>query len=151
MTRVATAALLTLPGIPCLFSFDEVGAAFEPYAATEPIAAPPNEALRAWHARLIALRKARPALHGPGYAPLYVGERDEMFAFIRTGGEGEAALVALNFGAHAGSLDLVLPPALARPMATVLHDALSDRSVAIVNGGVRIALPAFGAQVLEPR
>jgi glycosidase len=150
MTRVATAALLTLPGVPCLFSFDEVGAAFEPYQATEPLEPRANEPLRAWHARLIALRKARPALHGAGFLPLYVGERDELYAFLRTAGRDDSALVALNFSDRPASVRIALPSPFAQQGVTRLRDALSGHTVTVHDGTVLLEVQAFGAHVLEP-
>jgi glycosidase len=56
-TRVAAAMLLTLPGIPCLYTGEEVGAAYEPYKNAHPIAWDDVDGLRGWYKRLIALRR----------------------------------------------------------------------------------------------
>ena len=63
-TRVATAMLLTLPGLPCLYLGDEVGASFQPYAQDDPIAWEGNQALREHTRRLIAIRHELPGLAG---------------------------------------------------------------------------------------
>ncbi len=155
MTRVATAALLTLPGVPCLFMFDEVGAEFLPYEAQEPIAPPDNEALRSWHARLIALRRSSPALQGAGFLPLHVGESDEAYAYLRAEraltGDGaitsEVAIVALNFGARTTTLRLS-HPLLTRGVPR-LRDALSGDQVSVRAGALQLTLPPWGVRVLE--
>lgn len=166
MTRVATAALLTLPGVPALFTFDEVGAEFEPYAVQGPIAPPERPALRRWHERLIALRKSTPALHGPGFLPLHVGETDEVYAFLRmpakapvppgahegaASPEREVALVALNFSDRPAAVEIALPEALGRGQALRLRGALSGERLRARRGVLRLSLPPFGVRVLQPR
>jgi glycosidase len=56
-TRVAAAMLLTLPGIPCLYTGEEVGAAYEHTKNAHPIAWDDVDGLRGWYKRLIALRR----------------------------------------------------------------------------------------------
>ncbi|KRR27598.1 alpha-amylase family glycosyl hydrolase [Bradyrhizobium retamae] len=59
-TRVAAAMLLTLPGIPCLYTGQEIGAAYEPYKDPRQIAWDDVDGLRGWYQRLIALRRDNP-------------------------------------------------------------------------------------------
>ena len=106
LTRVATAALLSLPGLPCLYSFDEVGAAFEPYSSPAPIRTDDPE-LRAFHKRWISLRHELRALRGTGFEIVHVSEQDEVLAFIRSDGD-KRALVVLNFSGNPQQLSVTL-------------------------------------------
>jgi cyclomaltodextrinase / maltogenic alpha-amylase / neopullulanase len=106
LTRVATVALMTLPGIPCLYAFDEVGAAYQPYQEDAPHNLHPE--LRDFHRQLIATRRDTPAFRGDVYRELTA--RGELYVFTR--GEGrEQVTVALNFGATPVEVDgAVLEP-----------------------------------------
>ena len=64
-TRVALAMLLTLPGLPSLFTGDEIGAEFEPYRDTRPIVREDRYGLKSWCQRLIELRRRKAALRSP--------------------------------------------------------------------------------------
>ena len=67
-TRVAMTMLLTLPGLPCLYLGDEVGAEFQPYGAGWPNRLERGESLREHTRRVIALRHDLPGLAGtPGH------------------------------------------------------------------------------------
>jgi glycosidase len=111
LTRVATAALLTLPGIPCLYTFDEIGAEYQPYEENTPLQ-PKNEALRNFHRRLIALRRDEPALHGPQLHALHVGDAaDDVYVYLRSGGQRQV-IVALNFSGQQRSVSVRLPVAV---------------------------------------
>jgi glycosidase len=104
LTRVATVALLTLPGIPCVYSFDELGAAYQPYQEDAPHDLHPE--LRALHRELIGLRRGSPALRGDDYRVLLA--RGELLVFTR--GEGpEQLTVAINFGAQPVRVELGQP------------------------------------------
>jgi glycosidase len=146
MTRVATAALLTLPGIPCLYSFDEVGAAFLPYEELTPVShdAP---ALRAFHERWIALRRTLPALTGETTELVHTGTRDEVLAYVRADGDARA-LVALNFSARPIQLALELPRRL-WPAARA-RDVANDRAAAIRGERLTLRLDAWDARVFLP-
>jgi cyclomaltodextrinase len=146
LTRVATAALLTLPGIPCLYAFDEVGAEFEPYAELRPIEHR-DPALRAFHRRWIALRRTQPALTAPGLHILYVGARDEALVYLRFDAVS-VALVALNFSDRATELAVELPAA--RWKSTHARDVASGSRIALRTGQLRLRLAAWDARVLVP-
>jgi cyclomaltodextrinase / maltogenic alpha-amylase / neopullulanase len=145
LTQVATAALLTLPGIPCLYAFDEVGFGFRPYDEQVP-EQPERPALRTLHKALIALRKRTPALRGPGYQ--VIAQRGELLAYARRGVHpGEVAIVALNFGATPAVEALTLPgDALAAK--TALRDAQSGRPEPVRAGKVALSLPPYGFRIL---
>src|SRR5215207_7168162 len=63
LTRVATALLLTLPGIPCIYTADELGQSFLPYDGGLISWRERYRGLRDYHKQLIALRKDIPSLH----------------------------------------------------------------------------------------
>jgi glycosidase len=149
MTRVATAALLTLPGIPCLYSFDEVGAAFLPYEALTPIAHD-DPALRAFHERWIGLRRSVRALTGDATELVHVGDagaHDEVLAYVRADGEARA-LVVLNFSARPIQLALELPRRL-WPAARA-RDVASDKPAAVRGERLPLRLGAWDARVFLP-
>ena len=151
LTRAATVALLTLPGIPTLYSFDEVGGEFEPYAGLHPISAPRYPELREFHRRLIALRHSLPALRSArlNFVPSH---NPDVAVYVRPAeGNGAALLVAVNFSDQPARLDLQLPSEL----------SLSPIELGDLLGGVRIeratpsslimTLPAYGYALLGPR
>ncbi|HEY2735533.1 MAG TPA: alpha-glucosidase C-terminal domain-containing protein, partial [Polyangiales bacterium] len=141
LTRVATVALLTLPGIPCLYSFDEVGAGFRPYDSPEPIRVH-NESLREFHQRWIWLRRTHPALSGPGFKVLDVGDEDELYAYLRSGG-GRTVLVLLNFSKLPVKRDL--------PLSQSFIDLMNGETLAPEHGVLPVALAPWEARALEQR
>ncbi len=97
-TRVAAAMLLTLPGIPGLYTGEEVGASYEPYGAPKPIAWNDAYGLEAWYARLIALRRDEPALRSREIRILDVGGENHVLAYVRPGAPpARNVVVLLNF------------------------------------------------------
>lgn len=100
--RVALAMLLTLPGLPCLYLGDEVGAAFEPYASREAVTRDDPHGLRAYVRDLVALRRALPGLAAPAWTPLAVEPAAHIFGYLRHRENGDdPVLVLLNFGPEA--------------------------------------------------
>jgi cyclomaltodextrinase / maltogenic alpha-amylase / neopullulanase len=112
-TRVAAAMLLTLPGVPELYSGDEVGAAFEPYRTDTPIAWQDRYGLEPWYRRLLALRREQPALTSRRFKFLSLPPQDRLLAYERPGTRGTLSiLVLLNYGST--PLHVALPANIAR-------------------------------------
>jgi glycosidase len=147
MTRVATAALLSLPGVPCLYSFDEVGGAFEPYGNLAPIHTTDPE-LRAFHQRWIRLRHAQRALSGPGIEVLHSGEHDEVLAFLRSDGDARA-LVLLSFSPKPAQVRLRLDPQR-WPTRSMRELTRGSKRVRVPSDVVTLQLSAWDARVYVP-
>jgi glycosidase len=151
MTRVATAAMLTLPGIPCLFTFDEMGAEFEPYADLRPVRPRPRPALRDFHEKLIRLRRTTPALHGRGFAPLPPDPRHDVYAYERRGERaGEVALVVLNFAGLSARAHLALPQGFPKRRGSIARDLLTRRSFKTDTGALDLTLGPWETLILAP-
>lgn len=101
LQRVATALKFTLPGIPLIYTGDEVGAEFHPYGPRPPIVWIDTLGLSECYRRLAALRRDLPALRSNDVQLVETSEDDKILAFVR--GEPEAqdsVLVVLNFSAY---------------------------------------------------
>ncbi|HZH28608.1 MAG TPA: alpha-amylase family glycosyl hydrolase [Azospirillaceae bacterium] len=152
--RVAAAMLLTLPGLPGLYTGDEVAAAYEPYGEPEPLAWNDPHGMTAHLGRLSALRRAFPAIGGAGIRFLEVadgrgvdGGGTDVLAYVRPDtGDGKPVLVALNFSDAPATVHLPADPALAR---RTLRDVLADEG-GQVDPAAPLHLPAHGVRVLVP-
>ncbi|NOJ82365.1 alpha-amylase family glycosyl hydrolase [Myxococcus xanthus] len=154
-TRVAAALLLTLPGIPIVYTGDEVGAEYEPYQEPPPLSWDEDpHGLREHYRKLIDLRDTHPALAGGAWVPVAVKDNPSALAYLRhQDGASEPVLVVLNFG-PARTLRLTLPQAYASlSRHASLKDLLDERDVPIRAEGTRleVAMPASGAVLLTPR
>jgi cyclomaltodextrinase / maltogenic alpha-amylase / neopullulanase len=153
ITRVATALLLTLPGIPCLFTGDEYGLEFEPYRQVKPLIFEEQyPGLRDYHKKLIALRKSLPSLHSRQWSLIQPDAiRQEVFAYVRYGEESDPLiLVLLNFSEEPAEFRFDLPEEFSA-LASVdnLYDLLSEENVpATARGRMQIAVPGSTARVL---
>jgi glycosidase len=113
--EAAAAAQLTVPGVPMLYSGQELGTR----SRRDPVdweAA--DESLRAYYERLLETREAIPALQYEGgfeRTPSSGGER--VVAFARTT-EEERYVVVLNFGSETASVDLPEETVLGRDEVT---------------------------------
>jgi cyclomaltodextrinase len=138
-TRVAAAMLLTLPGLPGLYTGDETGAAYEPYDEGAPLARENRSGLKSWYAQLIALRREQRALRGP--ALRFLDTPENVLGYVRpaVSGGGEV-LVFLNYGPDAKRIEL---PA----GAGELRDLLSGESLTPRNG---VALTGHDVRILAP-
>ena len=99
LTRAAATMLLTLPGLPIVYSGDEIGAAYEPYHEPPPLDwnADAHD-LERHYARLIELREALPGLASAEWTWLPTDD-PSVLAYVRHGRDGaDPVLVAVNFG-----------------------------------------------------
>jgi glycosidase len=98
-TRLAAAMLLTLPGIPALYTGDEVGASYKPYATNEALTWNDPQHMHAWYEQLIGLRRSEPALRSRTIRFLDTGPDRDILAYLREDtSEIDKVLVILNFG-----------------------------------------------------
>lgn len=143
-TKVATALLLTLPGLPGLYTGDEVGAAFEPYDEGPPLIWNDRYGLFDWHARLIALRRRYPALYSNDLRWLDVTPNDQVLAYVRPGPHPtDDIVVLLNFSET--------PLRIAVPRDIHVSDAtdLLTGERQTLDARRQNALPGYGVRVLR--
>ncbi len=133
--RAALAMLLTLPGMPCLFTGDEVAAEYRLYETDREIDWTDRHGLRPFVRHLVALRREVPALHSRHWTLLEVEPADRMLAYRRSG-SGSEAIVAINLSDAAVETELPLPAGTA--------DLLTGEPV---TGGM-MALPAWGFRIV---
>jgi cyclomaltodextrinase / maltogenic alpha-amylase / neopullulanase len=141
VTRVASTLLLTLPGIPCVYTGEEVGASFSPYVDNGPIVWRDRYNLRPHYKTLISLRKRLPALHGPDFDILAVKSAPGVLAYVR--GRSEPVLVVLNFAGAPRTVRLTLPNVL----RGTLHDELGGGTTE----SAEIHVDAYASRVLTHR
>jgi cyclomaltodextrinase / maltogenic alpha-amylase / neopullulanase len=150
VTRAAAALLLTLPGVPCIYTGDEVGAEYEPYGepGTVDWDVDPH-ALREWYRALCRLRRDVPALGAPGWTrPALRPDRGDVYGYIRHGEDGtQPVLVLVNFSDEEVTMHATLPQSLgALARSAALTDVLHGDEVPGADAGVPV--PAGSARVL---
>ncbi|HYG69300.1 MAG TPA: alpha-amylase family glycosyl hydrolase, partial [Anaeromyxobacteraceae bacterium] len=146
-TRVAATLVHTLPGLPVVYTGEEVGAEYEPYEDPPVVAWTDPHGLLPHYRRLATLRESLPALRDGGYRRVRVVGNDAAFAFVRDAGSAGQALVVLNFGPAAR---LRLEPG--EPLREAPGwDALADRAFPVDAAGasaIEVELEATSAVVL---
>lgn len=152
ITHVATALLLTLPGIPCIYTGDEYGLEFEPYQQVEPLLFKGQfPGLREYHKKLIALHKTVPSLHSRLWSLITPDAVPQtVFSYLRYDEASEApVLVLLNFSEEPAELGFDIPSEFGRPTDLHLYDLLADESIPAVAGGrIQVSVPASSARLL---
>lgn len=151
-TRVAAVLLHALPGIPIVYTGDEVGAEFRPYDDPAPIKWNDVHELRPLYRTLARLREELPALRCGSFTSLRSRGSSATYAFVRDAGASDLALVVLNFG-PATRLKLELPAGVRDRLAPRFEDVLTRRDVAGVFVGpntLELAVPGSTAWVLVP-
>jgi cyclomaltodextrinase / maltogenic alpha-amylase / neopullulanase len=149
--RTALAMLLTLPGLPCLYTGDEMGAEYQPYDQSGPIDWTDHHGLRDDTKKLIALRRGTPALHAREWLPLAVEPATPLFAYLRGNENGdEPVVVLLNFSGDDVEAAVELPEVTAVTFAgRELTDLWSGEPVPAAAGGrVTVAIPGWGFRFL---
>jgi glycosidase len=155
LTRVATALLLTLPGVPGIYTADEVGEFFSPYFDPNPLSWEENfPGLRDYHKKLIALRKEVPSLHSRQWQLLEVEPRQQVVGYLRyLEGNEQPVVVLLNFFEEDAEVEFSLPEEFQAQFAgDTLIDLLSDETITI-DGSTppRVPVAGFGARILAPQ
>ena len=152
VTRVATALLLTLPGIPCIYTGDEYGLEFEPYQQLDPLNLEEQfPGLRDYHKKLISLRKTVRSLHSRLWSLITPDAVPQtVFSYIHYDDESDTpVLVLLNFSEEPAEFGFDIPAEFGAPTDPILYDLLADESVpAVANGRIQISVPGFSARLL---
>jgi len=156
LERVAAAVLLTLPGLPCIYTGQEVGAEFEPYRTLGPICREDRHGLRDYYRRLIRLRRDVPSLHSRLWQALSVEPADRVYSYTRRAGPDDSpALVVANFSAEPVRATIHLPqglPPLGR--GGRLTDLLNGEQVQVGGkneSGLAIPMPPHSARIIVAR
>lgn len=145
-TRAAATLLLTLPGLPIVYTGDEVGAEFRPYDDPPPLSWKDPHKLRPHYQKLIALRESEPSLAHGDWQPVAVKGSGAAFAFVRRAEGADPVLVVVNFGG-AAKLQLDRPEGFEGP---ALQDLLGGGAISAADPDLRLTLPPGGSVVLTP-
>lgn len=153
VNKVATALLLTLPGIPCIYTGDEYGLEFEPYEELTPLNFKEQyPGLREYHKKLIELRNMYPSLHSRLWSCIDLDAvRQTVYSYIRTGNsQDKPIIILLNFSEEPADFKFDVPKEFdAQTNTGRLYDLLADDSVtAFENGRMKISVPAQAARIL---
>lgn len=143
--RVASAALLALPGIPLLFTGQERGAEYEPYMRGDPLEHADPHGLREHHRAWIALRHRLAALRSDAYARLATTPSDARVLAFQRGEGADVALVVLRFDERGAKTRVLLPEAL---RASTWRDGFDGTAVATEGGAITLDLEPWSARVL---
>jgi glycosidase len=151
--RVALAMLLTMPGLPCLYLGDEVGAEFEPYAPDGTTAWSDRHQLRPHVRKLVRLRRELPGFASGAWTPLPLEPTESLFAYLRHRGDGsDLVLVLLNFSDLAA--ETTIDPALAKALTGERHsliDLYNETTLDVpATGDLSVVMPAWGIRILVP-
>jgi len=154
-TRVAATLLLTLPGVPCIFTGDEIGAQFDPYQDVNPIDWS-NDFLKMepTYRLLCDIRNTEPSMRAPDWTRVEVKpERSGLYAYIRHMPDGsDPVLVILNFAREILNADIALPARFAGAFDGTLRDLYKKESVPGGSGtSLNVRMTAVDARVLKAR
>ncbi|HEX6957693.1 MAG TPA: alpha-amylase family glycosyl hydrolase [Ferrovibrio sp.] len=151
-TRLASAMLLTLPGLPQIHTGEEIGAAFRPYEEGPPLTWGDPYDLRPWYTRLIALRAGHAALRSNGVRFLALEPFDQLLAYVRPGRAAkDGVLVLLNWSARPLKLDLPLAVLGDMEVRGGMVDLIGGQHVRAdaVHETLPVSLPAHGVRFLS--
>jgi glycosidase len=154
MTQLAAALLLTLPGVPCVYTGDEVGAWYRPYYDELPMVWDEDKypGLRDYYKKLIALRNDTPSLHSRQWQLLEAAPNKQVYSYLRyVVPAQQPVLVLLNFSDQELEAEIALPDAFASfGQQPALRDLLAEETIAInAASPLKISMPAWGARILE--
>jgi alpha-amylase len=154
--RLAAALQLTTSGIPTIYYGEEVAREIGKWPANRSdmpwgergvrpgAGLPRDEGMRAWYQRLVALRRAHPALSRGTHQTVFA-EGDLLAYLRREAASRDAVLVAVNRGEVAASAKIALPPDWT---GRVVRDRLGAAAVEVLEGAVSLTVPPLGAAVL---
>jgi glycosidase len=149
--RVASAMHLTLPGLPCIYTGDEVGAEFEPYATPGPIDWTDRHDLYAHFRKLIRLRKSLEPLRSLNWEPVEAEPAGSLLAYRRIAdGSAESLLVLLNFSADPHVVRLArVPLGPTFQHTSTLHDVYLEASIPVgENPRLEFPIEPWGIRLL---
>lgn len=151
LTRVAAALLFTVPGIPLIYTGDEIGAKFEPYDEGPPLIWHDQAGLTPYYTRLAHLRRTTPALWSPRLVLVGNDREDKALSFVRPGDTPEqTVLVVLNFSSQPLKVALThIDDAAGAIPSDRLSDRLSGETVTLDPRQPTLRLPAYGVMILR--
>jgi cyclomaltodextrinase / maltogenic alpha-amylase / neopullulanase len=153
-TKVAAVLQMTLPGVPALFTGDEVGAKFDPYEDPEALTFEDPHRLRPFYRRLIQLREELQPLNSGTWQPLEMDRSGAVYGYMRTSSAEDQVIVILNFGPSIRIKTKVPEGLNLRLWQTRIVDAITGQtySVPFRNAPtVRLKIPAQTALILMPQ
>ncbi|HWE61286.1 MAG TPA: glycoside hydrolase family 13 protein [Chloroflexota bacterium] len=148
--RAAFALQMTYPGVPHIYYGDEIGMPGENDPGDracmiwEPNAQ--QTALRAYVRRLVALRRAHPALLHGSCTILAAAPRSRLYAYLRRQ-DDDSIMVAVNAGRRPITVSIA-----AERVGSIVdwQSALDDARYTVSQGLLTVPLPAYGSVVLCP-
>jgi alpha-amylase len=157
--RLAAALQLTTAGVPTIYYGEEVAREIGKWPANRSdmpwgerglrpgAGIPRDEAMRDWYRRLIALRRAHPAL-SRGTHQTVAAEGDLLVFLRQDAATGDTVLVGINRGRTAASARLDLPAGWG---GRAVQDLLGSASIEADTAVIALTVPALGTVVLAPR